>query len=677
MAVTERSLGAESKGQTKSASTPQPSTERSEEAVRPARPFFHFFRSLRAQFILPYAALTAVTAVVGLYVVTQLLVGSIQERFINQLGEASRVAADGVVRRERLHLETLRRLTFTVGVAPAIQADDVDTLQEILGPQILNDRIDALTVVNADGQEVLSLLLNSEDNTLSPSFGSDLSQEPLVREVLTGEYDELGDKFADVRVLNDGSYLFTSAPVRDPGGTIVGVMLMGTRLNGLFAELKTQALADIVALDRSGSTVTAMTFPIPEEGLDVFVLTPAETKSILDRLALPRDADQAPVLNKSLTLNERQYEFLYAPLVVRQSPVGFLAVSFPRDYVIQTASTSRNTFVMLFSAILLIVVVAGLALYRYIVSALLRLRSVSQEVASGNYQAATEIRRQDEIGELAAAFDVMIGRLRERTAEAKRLYEESLQRNAQLADINARLQTAQQQLIQSEKLAAVGQLTAGIVHDVKNPLAVIKGLTEILQEEDNLDPFTREQLTNIRDNATRANAIVTDLLTFARQSTPEMRERDLRETVQAALRLNEYLVRRARINAALDLPAEPVIVTYDGQQIEQVLINLIQNAVQAMPNGGQLNLRLIPNEQHVTLRVSDTGVGIPTENLNRIFDPFFTTKGDEGTGLGLSVSYGIVSRHHGEIRVESEVGQGTTFIITLPVQQPDSVQAGD
>jgi two-component system NtrC family sensor kinase len=116
-----------------------------------------------------------------------------------------------------------------------------------------------------------------------------------------------------------------------------------------------------------------------------------------------------------------------------------------------------------------------------------------------------------------------------------------------------------------------------------------------------------------------------------------------------------------------------VYVTYDAQQIEQVLINLIQNAIQAMPKGGTLRMSLSQADEAIALAVQDTGVGIPSENLRRIFDPFFTTKpAGEGTGLGLSVSYGIITRHHGRIDVESVVGQGTTFTILLPKRQPDT-----
>ncbi len=225
------------------------------------------------------------------------------------------------------------------------------------------------------------------------------------------------------------------------------------------------------------------------------------------------------------------------------------------------------------------------------------------------------------------------------------------------------------QLVQSEKLAAIGQLTAGIVHDVKNPLTVVKGMAELLLTEGSIPEEIREEITLIRDSSQKANVILTDLLTFARQSKPEMEERDIRETVEAALRLTAYPLRKAHIELSKDLPEQSVMMTYDNQQIEQVLVNLINNAVHAMKDGGKLRINLSQAKGVVAIAVEDTGIGIPQENLRRIFDPFFTTKPEgEGTGLGLSVSYGIISNHNGRIEVQSKVGEGTTFTILLPVK---------
>jgi two-component system NtrC family sensor kinase len=277
------------------------------------------------------------------------------------------------------------------------------------------------------------------------------------------------------------------------------------------------------------------------------------------------------------------------------------------------------------------------------------------------------MRRADEIGQLAAVFDLMTFRLRRRTAQAARLYAETVKRNKDLAEANTQLQVAQQQLVQSEKLAAVGQLTAGIVHDVKNPLGVIKGLAEEIQEDLGKESPIVSRLSVIRDNASRANNIVSDLLKFARQSDPEMRYQNLCETVKTALRLTDFLARKGGVKIGTEFQAPSIMTAYDAQQLEQVLINLIQNAIQAMPYGGSLWVRVTHTDEWVDVAVQDTGVGIPKENLKRIFDPFFTTKPKgEGTGLGLSVSYGIVAQHKGRIDVQSVVGQGTTFTVHLP-----------
>jgi signal transduction histidine kinase len=204
-------------------------------------------------------------------------------------------------------------------------------------------------------------------------------------------------------------------------------------------------------------------------------------------------------------------------------------------------------------------------------------------------------------------------------------------------------------------------------------LTVIKGVAELLLSEESLPQYNQE-LSLIRESALKANNIVSDLMKFARQSQPEMGTYDMRDTVEAALRLTAFPIRKAHVQATKDLPSQAVIMTYDYQQIEQVLVNLINNAVQAMPNGGSLCISLVQADGAAAISVQDTGVGIPPENLNRIFDPFFTTKPEgEGTGLGLSVSYGIITNHSGRIEVESTPGEGTTFTIVLPAPMLERV----
>jgi two-component system NtrC family sensor kinase len=423
------------------------------------------------------------------------------------------------------------------------------------------------------------------------------------------------------------------------------------------------ALADLVVLDPARQAILATTLTEPDEGFAPLIAA---------WQAYP-EAEMG--LPHPLELYGRDFQLTFTELRPRQESLGWLGIILPSAYVAAAETTSRDVFVLVFALGTLAMVVAGYLISQSIARPILKLRSLTQAVAAGDLDQASGLQRSDEIGELAEAFDSMTQNLRERTAETNRLYDEAIQRNQELAETNQRLRATQLQLIQSEKLAAIGQLTAGIVHDVKNPLTVIKGVAELLLYEDELDAETRSELSLIRESALKANNIVSDLLKFSRQSKPEMGQQDMRETVEAALRLTAYLIRKAHVQVIKELPGQPVIMTYDGQQIEQVLVNIISNAIQAMPVGGTLRVNLSQVDGSAAIAIQDSGTGISPDHRSRIFDPFFTTKPEgEGTGLGLSVSYGIISNHSGRIDVDSEVGKGSTFTITLPMQHPELVE---
>jgi signal transduction histidine kinase len=612
---------------------------------------------LQGKLIIPYVLLTLVLATVGIYVVTRLVTSTIRERFVNQIYEAARVASDSVVRQERVQLENLRLMVFSQGVGEAIAKKDVDELETLLLPLALNSGIEAVTVVDADGIELLTLGLDPDTGEYLRTEGRDFSGKTIVKNVLTGVSDDRGDKYIDHLETNFGQVLFTSSAVQDDQGELVGAILVGTSLDSLLSSTKHQALSDLIVLDEEHNLL-ATTLPPPEGGY-------GELESAS---RISSQTGGTPTLD--LELFQRNYQAIFTPFEARGETLGWLGVVLPSSYVVAAEATSRNTFSLIFTLGTVGVIVIGLLLSQSIAQPILRLHSMTHEVAAGNLDQSIGLNRSDEIGELADAFDVMTLRLRERTHEASRLYEEAVQRNQELAEINQQLRSTQMQLVQSEKLAAVGQLTAGIVHDVKNPLTVVKGMAELLISDEATPDALAEELTLIRDSVTKANVILSDLLTFARQSKPEMEQRDMRETVEAALRLTAFPLRKAHIELTKELPDESLMMTYDNQQIEQVLVNLVNNAIQAMPAGGKLWVRLAQSDGMVALDVKDTGIGIPPENLGKIFDPFFTTKPEgEGTGLGLSVSYGIISNHDGRIVVESTQGEGTTFTVFLPYQK--------
>ena len=617
-----------------------------------------FFR-LQFKLIIPYVILTLITATLGVFIITRLVSSSFKERFSNQLNEAGRVAADGIVRQERTHLEDLRLLAFMDGVSEAFSHREWETLLQNFKALGVNNEIEAISAIDTHGREIITFTLDLETGDTASFRGADFSNFGPIEKILQGDSDELGDKYSAVIEARDGYYLFTGGPVRGEDDELVGALLVGTRLETLIRDIKLQALSDIVALDFDGNIILT-TLPESDEGYAVLELGEDELTATLETS-----------LNREFEMFGREYTALYAPLVVRHEDVGILAVALPSDFIVSTLATSRNNFSGIFTLGTVAVIALGYILAQHIALPILRLRKMTAAVASGDLEQESGVDRSDEIGDLAKAFDTMTLSLRDRTEESARLYAEAIERNKDLADANARLQSTQAQLIQSEKLASVGQLTAGIVHDVKNPLAVIKGLAEELAEEVDSDGFAREGLETIRDSASKANTIVSDLLKFARQSTPDMQRRDLRETIRSVIRLTEYLARKGNVEVTIEMPETAVLVTYDAQQIEQVLINMTTNAVQAMPEGGTLEFALKEFEESVEINITDSGSGIPEENMDRIFDPFFTTKPEgEGTGLGLSVSYGIVARHGGQIDVESSMGEGTTFTITLPSSPP-------
>ena len=228
------------------------------------------------------------------------------------------------------------------------------------------------------------------------------------------------------------------------------------------------------------------------------------------------------------------------------------------------------------------------------------------------------------------------------------------------------------QLIQAEKLSAVGQLVSGVAHELNNPLTTIKGYVQLMRGE-RLPPAMTEDLRRVEEAADRCRRIVRDLLTFARRYEPEFTDTDVNELLQRTAALRSYELRVRNIAVQWDL--DPVLPTIeaDPHRLQQVVLNLIFNAEQALLGAGErgvitIRSRTLPRAQGIRFEVADNGPGIRPEHLDRIFDPFFTTKEvGTGTGLGLSISYGIVKEHGGRIWAESRPGEGATFLIELPL----------
>ena len=238
------------------------------------------------------------------------------------------------------------------------------------------------------------------------------------------------------------------------------------------------------------------------------------------------------------------------------------------------------------------------------------------------------------------------------------------------------LKETQEGLIRSEKLSSLGELAASFAHEINNPLSGVLVYTQLLDKKISANDFNKETALNylgkMESELTRSTKLIRNLLDFARQSPPTLKETDINEIVKQSLELVVAQCKLKDIKVIRKLsPSLPSLMA-DPDQLKQVCINLILNSVQAMPAGGTLSLFTEKDEDQIKVEIQDTGCGISAENMNKIFTPFFTTKKEvKGVGLGLAVSYGIVERHRGTITVKSKEGEGTTFSFLIPLRHAE------
>jgi signal transduction histidine kinase len=248
---------------------------------------------------------------------------------------------------------------------------------------------------------------------------------------------------------------------------------------------------------------------------------------------------------------------------------------------------------------------------------------------------------------------------------------------AELSTAYRELKESQKQLIQAEKLTSLGQLAASIAHEVNNPISGVLIYTQLLMKKMTSDTLTKEQaqdyLSRMESELTRSGRLIRNLLDFARQTKPSLILLNLSDVIERSFTLVAHSAQIQHVNVVKELsPALPEVMA-DPDQLQQVLTNLMLNAIQAMPEGGTLTLRTsADSDGKVKMEVQDTGVGISPENMSKLFTPFFTTKKEvKGVGLGLAVAYGIIQRHQGRIEVNSEMGKGSTFTISLNAYQEE------
>ncbi|MBA7613262.1 Adaptive-response sensory-kinase SasA [subsurface metagenome] len=455
-----------------------------------------------------------------------------------------------------------------------------------------------------------------------------------------------------------GMMIKAAAPVFDYNGELIGVLYGGKLINQNYEIV--DKVKDIVYKGEKykGKDMGTVTIFQGDLRISTNVRRTDGARAIGTRVS-QEVYDQVigkgiPWIARAFVVND-WYITAYEPIKdIENNIIGILYVGLLE----QKFTDMRNDVIFTFLGITIlgIAIAFGVSFFlaNSIVKPVSRLATASKHIADGDFSYKVDIKSNDEIGELGDIFDFMVRSIREQNAKIKEL--------------------AQLKIAEAERLAMVGQLAAGVAHEINNPLTGILLYCDLVLKNMSEDDPRRKNLEKINHEAMRCKTIVKGLLDFSRQTEPEIKPSSINKIVDDVLSLvkNQPLFLNITINKKKD-PSLPV-VNVDAAQIQQVSMNIILNAVEAMNGTGELTITtgLTDDKKYIFSSFTDTGCGIAKENLSKIFEPFFSTKKTgRGTGLGLSISYGIIKKHHGEIEVTSELGKGTTFIVKLPVLEEE------
>jgi two-component system NtrC family sensor kinase len=443
----------------------------------------------------------------------------------------------------------------------------------------------------------------------------------------------------DPREGTAGLTLTSVAPVVDDTGAVIGAVLVGHLFNNDFTIV--DRIKEVAGVDTATiffGDLRVSTNVLDGEGQRAVGTRVSEL--VHDQVLLEGVGFTGP----AYVVNEN-FITRYEPLRNYQGQiVGILYVG-ARQASFQTLVNEFDARILMIAlGSTLLAVMIAIPISRSITKPVETLAEANEKVALGDRTVSVRVQGAGELAILARSFNSMVETLR----------------------------TTEQQLIQSEKLASVGQLAAGVAHEINNPLGTILLFSDIMRKELPPEDPRRNDVKMIIDEATRCKIIVSDLLNFARQNEVLAQATDVNTLLKETI--DELSIQPIFDGVAVITELDPELpsIQADPAQLREVFINLMTNAAEAMEDGGSLTVSTeIGEDAMIKIAFQDTGCGIPEENLSKIFTPFFTTKPiGKGTGLGLAIVYGIIKMHRGQIYVESEVGVGTTLTVTLPVRLP-------
>jgi two-component system NtrC family sensor kinase len=439
--------------------------------------------------------------------------------------------------------------------------------------------------------------------------------------------------------------LTLAIPYKGPAGEITGVVTGTIRLDRLLSMAGRSKVFETFLLDGQGT-----------------ILAHSDVKKVIDHLPIDWIPDIESLNNQQSAGITKEYIYKEIGYVGGFSEVKFgsllVGVQIAKNAAFLSTKALINDLLWVAFGLLLVSSMLGLLWAYRLTRPIQRLSEAAQLVSKGDFDVQINATSRDEIGSLATSFNHMTSELKSRE---KALIE------------------ANKKLVQSEKLSAFGQLSAGIAHEVKNPLTGILGYAQLSLRKIDKGSSLHKNISVIEKEAKRCKAIIENLMKFARQEQVEFKETDLIDVAGDALAIVDHQLSINRIKVIKQFDPALPLISGNANQIQQVLINLMINSQQAMDGEpGTISLRIRNcNDKWVEIWLKDSGPGIDKEIQDKLFEPFFTTKkSGKGTGLGLSVSYGIINEHKGKILIHSTPGKGTTFVIVLPIIQP-STEAGE
>ncbi len=610
--------------------------------------------------------------IVGIQIINNRIIAEAQERIRNDLN-----AAREIYESRMQHVEDSVKFT-----AVRLFMSDIlrgDARQEYLDELVRfknSENLDVLTITDATGKVILRV--NSPEMA-----GDDQSLDEIVRVVLTTWKPASGTSIVPVEELERespalaqqayfkfietpmarprpdteetaGMMLKAAAPIFDAEGEFIGVVYGAILLNrnyDIVDKIKGTVFQNVVY---EGKDIGTATIFQDDVRISTNVKNSNGNRAVGTRIQ--EDVyeqvviEQEPWIGRAYVVTD-WYITAYEPIRnINGRVIGILYVGILEQKYTDIQNQTVLFFVGITLAVALVSTLFALMISRNISGPIKKLVSASEQLAEGNLEAKVDLTSGDEFGKLAYRFNQMADALRQRDERLKEF--------------------TKRKIMESERLAIVGQLAANVAHELNNPLQGIVTYSSLLLEKDICDEPARKNLEKISIQANRCREIIRSLLDFSRQKKPIKTLTNINDLLRRCVSLVENQAQFHNIGIVRNLDESLPMIVVDPSQVERVFLNLIINAAEAMSGGGTLTLTTAYglNAQTIEIEVKDTGHGISIENMERIFNPFFTTKEiGHGVGLGLAISYGIVKEHNGEITVESEIGHGARFTVSLPV----------